>query len=156
MEIETREFEAQHYIYIAGSAPMMDAAAIAKAMGAGFGQAYGFLQQNGITPLSAPMTVYTEMPGADMTFRSGFVVAAEDAAKASGDIKADQLPKGSALHAIHTGPYSDLNKTHGAIWGHAKAQGLSNVMPVWEIYIDDPEETAPEALRTEVYHALTP
>lgn len=154
MNIETREFDAQDYIYVEGRAPMSDGAAIAKAMGDAFGQAFGFLQQSGITPLSAPISVYTEMPGAEMTFRSGFFVVAEDAAKAAGDIKAAQIPACSALHALHTGPYMSLNQTHGAIWDHAKAQGLSNAMPVWEIYIDDPQETDAESLRTEVYHAL--
>ncbi len=154
MAVERRKFENQTYIYVTGKAPMLDGAAIAKAMGDAFGQAFGFIQQAGITPLSAPISVYTKMPGAKVKFRCGFFVSPEDAKKAEGDISAGQISAGDALHSLHTGPYAELNKTHGAIWGYAKANGLSSSMPVWEIYIDDPETTPPEKLRTEVYHSI--
>lgn len=154
MQIEEKTFKKQHYIYVAGQAPMMDAKAIAHAMGSAFGQAFGFLNSAEITALSSPISVYTKMPGAKMKFRCGFFVSREDAKKAEGDVKAGKIPPCTALHALHVGPYRNMNQTHGAIWAHAKANGLASAMPVWEIYIDDPEKTPPEELRTEIYHSL--
>ncbi|SHH68125.1 GyrI-like domain-containing protein [Cognatishimia maritima] len=154
MDISEKSFDAQDYLYVAGEAALMDGKAIADAMGAAFGTAFGFLGSAGIEPLSAPISVYTEMPGKKMTFRCGFFVSPEDAAKASGDVSADVIPATKALHALHVGPYMNMNQTHGAIWAHAKAKGLTSAMPVWEIYIDDPQKTAPEELRTEIYHSL--
>ena len=89
-----------------------------------------------------------------MAFRSGLFVSEADGQKGEGEIQADKIPACKALHAMHVGPYVDMKLTHGAIWAHAKASGLASTMPVWEIYIDDPEKTAPEELRTEIYHAL--
>lgn len=154
MDIEEKTFDAQDYIYVSGEAPMTDPAEIAKAMGAAFGQAFEFLGTAGISAMSPPISVYTEMPGERMTFRCGFFVSAEDAVKAEGGVAADQLPAGKALHALHVGPFTDMNQTHGAIWAHAKANGLASAMPVWEIYIDDPNETDEDQLRTEIYHSL--
>ena len=152
--MKKRVLKRKHYIYVAGEVEMSDGLAIAQAMGAAFMQAYGFIQSAGIDALSAPISVYTEMPSAKMVFRCGFFVTEEDAVKAEGEIKADQIPACKALHALHVGPYMNMKDTHGAIWAHAKASGLSSTMPVWEVYIDDPEKVEPEKLQTEIYHSL--
>ena len=154
MQIEDKELDTQHYIYAEASAPMMDGEAIGQAMGAAFGTAFGAVQSLGLTPLSAPMTVYTEMPGTEMTFRSGFIVSAEDAAKVSGALKSAELPAGKALFAMHVGPYSGMGQTHQAMWAEVKSRGLTPVMPTWEIYIDDPQEVDEDSMRTEIYHHL--
>jgi len=154
MDILEQSLETQHYIYVAGEAAMNDPAQIAQAMGSAFGKAFSAMGPAGITPTSAPISVYTEMPGERMTFRCGFFVSPEDAGKVEGELEADQIPAGKVLHAIHVGPFTNLNQTHGAIWGHAKAAGLSSSMPVWEVYLDDPEQVDPEELRTAVYHSL--
>ncbi|MDC0738091.1 GyrI-like domain-containing protein [Cognatishimia sp. SS12] len=154
MNIEKKNFETQHYMYIAGESPMNDGEAIAQSMGAAFAQAFAALGSAGITATSPPITVYTEMPGEKMTFRCGFFVSADDADKATEAAACASIPAGDALYAQHVGPFSDLNQTHGAIWAHAKASGLASAMPVWEIYLDDPNEVEPEALRTEVFHRL--
>lgn len=154
MIIEEMNFETQDYVYVAGEAAMTDPEQIAQAMGAAFGKAFEFMEAAEVSALSPPITVYTEMPGANMTFRCGFFVASEDASKAEGGVQADQIPEGKALHAVHVGPFTNMNQTHGALWAHAKANGLSSAMPVWEIYIDDPNETDEDELRTEIYHSL--
>lgn len=154
MTIEEMTFSAQDYVYVEGDVPMTNPEQIAEAMGVAFGKASAFLQSTGITPLSSPICVYTEMPGEKMTFRCGFFVSSEDAMRTSDEVRADQIPACSALHTIHVGPYTNMNQTHSALWAHAKANGLTSAMPVWEIYIDDPNETEQSTLRTEIYHAL--
>ena len=154
MTIEDREFDTQHYVYVEGNAPMMDGEAIANAMGMAFGSAFKGIETHAMTAQSAPICVYADMPGAEMTFRAGFLVSPEDAAKASGDLKAGELPAGKALHKMHIGPYATMNQSHQAMWDEVKSRGMTPSMPVWEIYIDDPSETAPDSLRTEIYHHL--
>lgn len=155
MDITSVSLPAQPYLYVACECAM-DGPAIAAAMGAGFGAVYSFIAAQGITPESAPMAVYWTMPeGGRMAFHCGFQVSAADAATASGPVEAGALPNESALHTTHVGPYDRLNQTHGAVWKHAEDQGLTTTMPVWEIYIDDPGETAEETLRTLVYHTLS-
>lgn len=152
MQFERKTFQAQPYIYVEKTCDYSD---IGTAMGEAFGAVFGFFGKEGITPQSAPISLYTAMPdGPTITFRSGALVSAEDAAKAAGDIQSDEIPAGDALHTLHVGPYSELNKSHGALWKHIEDQGIAPKMPVWEIYIDDPENTDAAELRTEIYRAI--
>ena len=153
MEIERKTLPEQHYLYVDRECAF-DAKSIGDAMASGFGEVFGFTQTKGIAPLSMPASVYMEMPGEKMAFRAGVFVSAEDAAKAEGEVKAAVMQAGDVLTATHVGSYATLGQSHKALWDYADAQGLSKVMPVWEIYVDDPT-TKPEAeIRTEIFRAL--
>lgn len=153
MDFERRHFESQPYIYVDGECAY-EAAEISAAMGAGFGQIMGFVSANDIRPLSMPMTVYVSMASDKLRFRAGILVSDEDAAKAEGDVKADNLPEGDAMCGLHIGSYSKLSESHQAMWSHMKENGIEAVMPVWEIYVDDPGQVEESALRTEFYRAI--
>lgn len=153
MSIERKTLPEQHYLYVDRTASL-SGAEIAAAMGSGFGEVFGFLQAKGIKPLSMPMSVYMEMPsGGQMAFRTGVFVAAGDAERAEGAIKADVMPAGEVYTTTHVGPYANLNQTHKALWDHMDSAGVSKAMPVWEVYIDDPQSTPEAQLRTEIYRA---
>jgi effector-binding domain-containing protein len=128
---------------------------IAEAMGSAFGEVFGFVGQAQIAPISKPMSVYLEMmDGPTMRFRGGVIVSEQDAAKASGNVKTCTLPAGEVMTTVHVGPYDGLGATHQAMWRHMEESGLACTMPVWEIYIDDPGDTDPASLRTEIYRAI--
>lgn len=156
MDIQRKTLPEQHYIYVEREASFTEANAIADAMASGFGEVFGFTQSAGITPLSMPASIYLEMPAGDkMTFLSAVFVNAEDAAKASDNIKASTIPAGDVLTATHVGPYANMNQSHKALWDYADEKGLTKGMPVWEIYVDDPT-TKPEAeVRTEVFRKIS-
>lgn len=155
MTIERKSLPEQHYIYVDRSSSL-NGAEIAAAMGSGFGEVFGFAGQNGITPLAMPMSVYVDMPaGATMAFRTGVLVSADDAKRATGQIKADTLPAGEVYTTTHVGPYANLNQTHKKMWDEMTAQGVSKAMPVWEIYVDDPGDTPEDKLRTKIYRAVS-
>lgn len=149
MDITRKTLSAQSYIYVDRECPY--GPEIAEAMGSAFGEVFGFIGQSRITPLSMPMSVYTGMDPTILRFRGGVIVSAEDAAKASDPIKADVLPDGEVMHVTHKGAYDTMNQTHKALWDYMEAEGIPGAMPTWEIYVDDPGDTAPEALRTEIY-----
>ena len=155
MTIERKKLPEHNYIYVDRDANMMDGGAIAAAMGSGFAAIWNFREENGITALSQPTTLYIEMPsGPQMAFRAAIFVSAEDAAKAAGEVKADKIRAGDAYTSIHVGPYASLNVSHKALWDKMDADGAVKTMPVWEIYIDDPTTVDEDKLRTEIYRAI--
>lgn len=155
MDITRKSLPEQHYLYVDREASFSEPNAIAGAMQSGFGEVFGFTQGAGVQPLTMPSSIYVEMPDGDkMRFRAAVFVKPEDAAKAEGNVLAGVIPACDVLTATHVGPYANLNQSHKALWDYAEKEGLSKVMPVWEIYVDDPT-TKPEAeVRTEIFHAL--
>lgn len=153
MEFTRSTLPAQHYLYVDRECPY--GPEIAQAMGSGFAEVFGFLDAQCITPQTMPMSVYLGMDPSILRFRAGVIVSAEDAAKASGDIKSDTLPAGDVMTTTHVGSYDTMNQTHQALWKHMEDNNIPGAMPVWEIYVDDPGETAAEDLRTEIYCAIS-
>ncbi|MAT33950.1 MAG: hypothetical protein CMK06_02215 [Ponticaulis sp.] len=151
MKIERVELPEQHYLYVDREVDFTNPAAIGEAMGSAFGEVFGFIGAQELTPLSMPMALYLEMPeDGKMRFRGGVFVSAEDASKAHGSVSADHIPAGPTFKALHVGPYSSLNETHKALWDHMATQGISGAMPVWEIYVDDPTAVPENECRTEI------
>ena len=152
MEFQRKSLEEQHYLYVAKEVPY--GPEIAEAMGAAFGEVFAFVGQNGLTPLSMPMSVYLEMDPNILRFRAGVLVSEQDAGLANDSVKADSLPAGDAYTGTHVGSYDSLSESHKALWQHMEDSGVKGKMPVWEIYVDDPGETPPEKLRTEIFQMV--
>lgn len=154
MSIERKTLPQQHYLYV-DRASSLSGEAIAAAMGSGFGEVFGFVEKQGIKPLSMPMAVYMDMPaGGEMRFRTGVFVSEADARHAADGIKAGVMPAGDVFTLTHVGPYASLNQSHKVLWDHMERQGIAKAMPVWEVYVDDPGSTPEASLRTEIYRAV--
>lgn len=155
MSIEKTTLPEQHYLYVDRETEFVPEA-ISAAIGSGFEEVFGLVGASQIQPLSAPITLYTDMPnGPKMVFRAGVFVSAEDAAKASGNVKAATIPAGDAVTATHVGAYARLNETHKALWDHCDASGFTKMMPVWEVYVDDPTDVPEAELKTVLYRAVS-
>lgn len=153
MDIRNVALPEQHYLYVEREAPM--GPEIGAAMGSGFGEVFGFVAQAGIAPQNMPMTLYTAMPdGQTVAFRAGVFVTPEDAAKASGAVKAGVIPACNVVTTTHVGPYANMNQSHGALWNYCDEQGFEKAMPVWEIYVDDPGQVPEAELKTEIYRRV--
>ena len=123
---------------------------IAAAMESGFGELFGFVQASGLQPQSMPMSVYLEMDPSLLRFRAAVKVSAEDAAKATGTIKADIFPAGDVMTVTHVGSYQNMSAAHQALWAHMAEHDIPGGMPTWEEYIDDPGDTPEAELRTQI------
>ena len=153
MDFQTEHMDEAYYVYSERSAT--PGPEIAAEMAAGFGVVHAFTEARGMTRLSPPIAVYVDMPSAGlMAFRTGVFVSEADAQRAEGAIEWDRMPEGIVVKTVHTGPYTTLNETHQALWSHMDQAGLTKAMPIWEVYIDDPETSEPSDLRTEVYRRL--
>ena len=132
----------------------MDPQDISAAMGEVFQNVWAFIAEKKITPAGGPLSVYSTYDPQKMTFRSGFAVSADDAAKADGAVKAGTLPAGEVLHFTHVGPYAKLRDSYGEMMKYLEEKNLTVGAPTWEIYVDDPQTTPEEKLRTEIYVTL--
>ena len=128
---------------------------ISAAMGDGFHNLIKFASENQIEIVGPPLSIYSSFNEAETEFDVALPISPSDAEKAGSDgsIKTCQAPGGRALKTLHKGPYDQLAKTYQNLYAHAAAEGL-NVGIAWEYYMNDPAQTAPEDLITEVYISL--
>ncbi|MFK8016147.1 MAG: GyrI-like domain-containing protein [Gammaproteobacteria bacterium] len=154
MELERKSLPEQHYLYVVREAGFTGTE-IADAMGSGFGQVFGFVQQNGISALSMPVSLYMDMPnGPKMVFRCAMFVSADDAQKVQDPIEVGTIAAGDVVTGVHVGPYATLNVSHKALWDYCDEKGYTKAMPVWEHYVDDPTTVAEKDCRTEIYRRI--
>jgi effector-binding domain-containing protein len=143
----------QPYVYVERTCAM-EPATISEEMGKAYGDAMAFIQANGLTLTGPALSVYYTYDPQTVTFRAGFFVSTEDAKKASGDVKADTTPAGRVVNFVHTGPYSKLSESYQELMAWLEKEGLTLGAPTWEVYVNDPDSTPEEELRTEIYVSL--
>jgi effector-binding domain-containing protein len=152
MNIETVDTKAQPVLYVTRSSSMAPEE-ISGVMGEAFGDMGAFVGRAGIAPAGPPLAIYRDWDEktGTMTIDVAFPVAPGDVAKAAGEVKAGNSPSGKALKALHRGPYDTLRDTYGEIMAHMKKAALPMPPMSWEVYLSDPEATAPADLVTEIY-----
>jgi effector-binding domain-containing protein len=138
------------YVYVERTCPMVPSS-ISAEMGKAYTDVMDFIQANGLTLTGPALSVYYSYDPEAVTFRAGFFVSAEDAKKASGDVKADFTPAGRVVNFTHSGPYSKLSESYGMLMGWLQHEGLTLGTPTWEVYVNDPDTTPEEELRTDIY-----
>ncbi len=73
-----------------------------------------------------------------------------ESATAEGRIKKMQIDPGKYIRAIHKGPYMKVGDTYDKIRSYATEQNLDLKSYSIEFYLNDPRETPPSQLETEV------
>lgn len=64
------------------------------------------------------------------------------------EIKPSTLPSGKLLQVTYTGHYDGLTDAYNEVMQWMKRNGHESAGAPWDWYIDDPEHTSPENLRT--------
>lgn len=117
-------------------------------IGAGFGKLAACLGQKGLAPAGGPYVGYHNEDMDDLDVEIGFPVAGTPAAE--GEILAGSIPAGSYAACMHRGPYSEIEGAYTALMAWIQEGGLQPTGVCYEIYLNDPDETAPEELLTQV------
>lgn len=152
MNIETITAEAVPMVYVTRSVGM-NATEITAVMDEAFVVIGGFIGKTGIVPAGDPLAVFRDWDESSGRLKVdvGFPVAPGDTGRIEGEIAAGETPSGKALKAVHVGPYDTLSNTYGVLMAHMKEKGIPMAPVSWEVYANDPEDTPPDKLITEIY-----
>ena len=149
------DVEEQPYLYCEGRCSM-DPNDISKHMGIAFQTVGELIAKKGIKSATMPLSVYCDYDEQIMSFRAGFLVSAEDAKRAGGDVKSAVLPAGKVLNFIHRGPYAKLRESYGEMMQYLEDNGMTVGAPSWEVYLNEPGTVATEEdLETDIYVAVS-
>jgi len=66
------------------------------------------------------------------------------------------LPAGKTASVMHVGPYNTLEKAYEALFGWINENGWRAVYPIREVYYNDPRDTPPDQLATEIMLRIVP
>jgi len=70
------------------------------------------------------------------------------------DINASTIPAGKYACCIHTGSYSDIGPAYNALLQWIKEKGYEVTGIAYEFYLNDPDVTPPNELKTEILFPL--
>ncbi len=120
------------------------------------GEAYGAimmcLQKKGKAPAGNPFVIYYNTDMENLDVEIGFPV--EAGVQGEGNVCISQMPGGRAATAMHAGSYETLANTYEALTAFVKDKGLEPETWMWETYLNSPQDTPPDQLRTEIVFPL--
>jgi effector-binding domain-containing protein len=125
-------------------------------LGQALGEAYGaiaqYLGELGEAPAGPPFAAYHNEDMEDLDVEIGFPVARELPGR--GDILAGEIPGGGVATCLHTGPYSGIGSAYEALSHWMEENGYQPTGVAYEVYLNDPDETPPEELQTQIAFPL--
>ncbi len=122
---------------------------IGETMGLAFGTVFAAVSKAGATPVGPAICKYTAFSADSVTYEAGVPVAAPFAG--DGEVVAGEIGGCTAAVGLHVGPYDKLVETYGQMQAWLEGQGKKPSAIMWESYLDDPDATPSEQLRTEIY-----
>jgi effector-binding domain-containing protein/uncharacterized protein YndB with AHSA1/START domain len=135
----------------------LDPVAMSRSLGEAYGRIQSFLGAHGLKQSGATLAITRFYDESGWGFEAAIPYSGTADAKAranaaaSNGIKVGKSYSGSALKAIHVGPYATLPETYQKLEDFAAEKGLDANGRPWEQYISDPRSTPAEELRTEVF-----
>lgn len=152
LQVETTEATSQLVAYTSASTPRDDAA-VAAALGKGYGTIGGFLRANRLSMASAPISIATKRSAAGYEFEPAIVIdrAPERTIAAESPVQVKQTYGGKVLKVTHTGPYGRLTDTYDKVTAYLAAHGLQENGHWWDEWVDDPTKVPEAQLRTLIW-----
>jgi effector-binding domain-containing protein len=120
------------------------------------GPAWGAIMQRagtaGAYPSGPPFVAYHNMDMQDLDLEIGFPFAQE--VPSGGEVVQGLIPGGKAVSCLHVGPHNQLAGAYEALQAWAGANGHALAGVAYEFYLNDPRDTAPAELQTQVVFPL--
>ena len=120
------------------------------------GEAYGaiaqYLGELGEQPAGPPFVAYHNMDMQNLDVEIGIPVSRKLADR--DDIQAGEIPGGKAATCLYVGPYAEIELAYTALSEWMKDNGYKATGVAYEMYLNDPEETPPQELQTQIAFPL--
>jgi effector-binding domain-containing protein len=146
---EVKEQLTQATLSIRTRTPVQD---LAQILGKAYGAIAQYLGELGEQPAGPPFAAYYNMDMQDLDVEAGFPVSRRLSGK--GDIKASEIPGGKVATCLYTGPYSEIEPAYTALSQWITDNGYEATGVVYEMYLNDPTQTPPQELKTQIVFTL--
>jgi effector-binding domain-containing protein len=117
-------------------------------LGRSLGAIGAYLGRMGQMPSGAPYVAYHNEDMQNLDLEIGFPVAKK--MPGQGEIQAAEIPGGKAAACLHVGPYDKVKPAYEALGQFMQSQGYQGTGVCYEIYLNDPQQTPPEKLQTQI------
>jgi effector-binding domain-containing protein len=144
--MEVRSIEERNTLAIRTFTPVEK---LSEVMGSSYGEIMQVMESLGVQPSGPPFAMYHNMDMSNLDVEMGFPVM--KAAQDRGRVKAGKLPGGKAAVTVHVGPYDRIEEAYNRLTAFVNEKGLETESSCYEFYLNDPAETPPDELKTEIY-----
>ena len=128
-------------------------ATIVQTIGECFGELMGYVQEHGLQMTGPPFIAYPD-PIHEEEGRIECCFPVAGAAPAQGRVEPRHLSGGPVAWTRHVGPYDQVGEAYAALDAWVAENGRRVTGPPREVYLNEPQTTAPEDLLTEVVWPL--
>ena len=144
-DVQIKQLPAQLALVVSKRVKMGE---VAQGMGEAFGTLMGHAGASGAQFVGPPFSLYPEMPSEEFTFMVCMPVA--PGAVAGDGVELEELPAVEAATLLYKGPYAGMEPSWRSLMEWVGKSGRQPAGPMREIYLSDPDTTAPEDLLTEL------
>jgi effector-binding domain-containing protein len=142
---EIKQQPAQPALIIRTRTPVQD---LSQVLGKAYGAIAQYLGELREQPAGPPFTAYYNMDMQNLDVEIGFPVSKKLPGR--GDILASEIPGGKLATCLHTGPYSEVEPAYNALSQWIKDNGHEATGVAYEMYLNDPAQTPPQELQTQI------
>jgi effector-binding domain-containing protein len=148
-QCEIKQQPAQPALSIRTRTPVQD---LNQALGRVYGAIAQYLGEMGAQPAGPPFVAYYNMDMQDLDVEVGFPVAGKLPGR--GDIQATEIPGGELATCLYVGPYGEVGPAYDALSEWIKDNGREPTGVAYEVYLNDPSQTPPPQLQTQIMFPL--
>lgn len=116
--------------------------------GNGYEKIAQYLGELGEQPVGPPFAAYYNMDMDNLDIEFGFPVTGSLPGQT--EIKAGEIPGSKVATCLHIGPYNDIEPAYNALTKWVKDNGYEVTGVAYELYLNDPTETPPAELQTQI------
>ncbi|WP_232319792.1 GyrI-like domain-containing protein [Prosthecochloris sp. HL-130-GSB] len=132
-------------VTLRSTSPMSD---IIKLFDKGYADIAAYISSAGSAPAGPPFAWYHAMEGDKVDVEFGYPVTA--AVRGNERFRSSRTPGGRAVSCLYIGPYEEVEPAYDALMKCIADNALSASGEALEVYLNDPADTGPEFLKTEV------